>query len=202
MYVLIDARHGVRQSDVSMLKLLTESRLTHQVCSYCAIATPPYLLLPYSHLIYMYIDQVGCMIYMCIVQVILTKSDVATAGELQKSLGSVFQAIRHKEHRLCLPIVHAVHVHPDGGKEGGSGCNGLTALKQSMCEVMLQPWAQGKSEVGFQGDLPPPSPPSVPDTLDSTHSSSNSSSSSSSSSSRDAGKGHRKQSPGAQSRGK
>ena len=31
VYVLIDARHGIRQSDITMLKLLTESRLTHQV---------------------------------------------------------------------------------------------------------------------------------------------------------------------------
>ena len=64
----------------------------------------------------------------------------------------------NKEYRLCLPIVHVVHTHEDGGDKKKEVCNGLTALKQSMCEIMLQPWLKDKNTVGFQGELPLPSP--------------------------------------------
>ena len=46
-------------------------------------------------------------LFVCI-QIVLTKSDLASKAELQKSLQSVFVAIASKRGQSCMPYVHAV----------------------------------------------------------------------------------------------
>lgn len=156
VYVLIDARHGIRQSDITMLKLLTEARLTHQV--------------------------------------ILTKSDLVSSVDLEKSLNSVFRVIMNKEFMLCLPIVHCVSTASNptstkksaraltptevtgakatnsyGKSRGLTDPTGMLPLKMSMSELILQPWqtTAERNNVGFQSEIPIPPPPPVHPTADS-----------------------------------
>ena len=78
-----------------------------------------------------------CALYECMyvcIQIVLTKCDLASKAELQKSLKSVFIAISSKHGQSCLPYVHAV---------SSVGNIGMDALKLDIIQVYSQMWGNG-----------------------------------------------------------
>jgi hypothetical protein len=123
-------------------------------------------------------------------QVVLTKSDLVSSVDLEKSLDSVFRVIMEKDFRLCLPVVHCISTAtnatstkkssralvPSDLAETKTGTNaygksrgltdptGMLPLKLAMTELIMQPWqtTAERDNIGFQSSLPLPSVPGHP----------------------------------------
>ena len=83
--------------------------------------------------LFIHVPYMNVCMYVCI-QIVLTKFDLASKAELQKSLKSVFIAISSKHGQSCLPYVHAV---------SSVGNIGMDALKLDIIQVHSQMWGNG-----------------------------------------------------------
>ena len=83
-----------------------------------------------------------CM-YVTHMQIILTKVDLASKADLQKSLKSVFIAISSKHGQSCMPYVHTV---------SSVGNIGMDSLKLDIMQVHAQMWGGGGGGGGGGSD--------------------------------------------------
>jgi len=142
VYVLIDSRHGIRQTDITMLKMLTQARLTHQVLLTKSDLVSSSDLEKSLNSVFKVIMGKDFRLCLPIVHCISTATNATSTKKSVKALS-------------CVDATGSKPANSYGRSKGLTDPTGMHPLKMSITELILQPWqtTAERNDVGFQGEI-------------------------------------------------
>lgn len=154
--MLIDSRHGIRQSDITMLKMLTARRLTHQVIlTKSDLSTDAEQKKTLGSVFKVIMSSRDFQL--CLPVVHLVNTTTADAAAVRASAATLGNTTTQSGADKSKTATSQGQQQQQQISRKRALDNGLTALKCTMTEVMLQPWNKDKNQaqIGFQAPLPP-----------------------------------------------
>jgi GTP-binding protein len=115
VFVLVDSRHGLKDSDIEMMQVLNDCRISYQV----SFAMLFKFLHSYKNLY---------------LQMVMTKTDLVKEKELKSKIKEVFEVMLRMKNNTCVPFVHSISALKN---------DGIDTFKLNIAEILSQRWSTG-----------------------------------------------------------